>query len=209
MSLKECTTLTFGLGTHLRDSSRKDMNVMLNNENERGQDTQQPPSATNANSIQPISGTPVYDMNGHRLGTVDDPAMDHGALILRKGHIFPKDIAIPLSAIASADATGVRLAMTADDVRQERWNPLATIPPIDADIVTRGTTVRDTGEEVETRGITDIEQHPGLESRGTTVIDRNPNEMTRGTTVRDTEAPHHHAAGGSEGEAEAEASGEA
>lgn len=200
--MKGCTTLTLGLGALLRDSGRKDMNIMLNSENERGQSPQQTPSATNANSIQPIPGTPVYDVNGHRLGTVDDPAIDHGALILRKGHIFPKDIAIPLSAIASADATGVRLAMAADDVRQERWNPLATVPAINPDIVTRGTTVRDTGEEVETRGVTDIDRRSDLESRGTTVIDRDPGEMTRGTTVRDTEAPHPHAAGGTEGAAE-------
>ncbi|MGZ3663975.1 MAG: PRC-barrel domain-containing protein [Ktedonobacterales bacterium] len=176
---------------------------MGNNENERGQDPKQNLSTTAATSIHLIPGTPVYDVNGRRLGEVDDPAMDNGALILREGHIFPKDIAIPLSAIASADATGVRLAMTADDVRQERWNPLATVPAIDPDIVTRGTTVIDTGEKVEMRGTTDIDRDADLESRGTTVIDHDPDEMTRGTTVRDTGAPHRHAAGGTEGEAKA------
>jgi hypothetical protein len=176
---------------------------MRNNENERGQDSQQNPSTTTATSIQLVPGTPVYDVNGHRLGTVDDPAMDSGALILRKGHIFPKDIAIPLSAIASADASGVRLAMKADDVRQERWNPLATVPTINPDVVTRGTTDRDTDEEVEERGTTDIDRRSDIESRGTTVIEHDASEMTRGTTVRDTGTPHHHAAGGTEGEAEA------
>ncbi|HEX8035742.1 MAG TPA: PRC-barrel domain-containing protein [Ktedonobacterales bacterium] len=176
---------------------------MGNNENERGQDPQQHPSITTATSIQLVPGTPVYDVNGQRLGEVDDPAMDHDALILREGHIFPKDIAIPLSAIASADATSVRLAMTADDVRQERWNPLATVPAIDPDIVSRGTTDIDTGEEVEERGTTDIDRRSDIESRGTTVIEHDASEMTRGTTVRDTGAPHHHVAGGTEGETEA------
>jgi uncharacterized protein (TIGR02271 family) len=71
--------------------------------------------ATNAGQ-QFAQGTPVYDVNGDKIGTVADVDQQNNGLVIQKGLFFPKDIPVPMSAIARSDAEGIYLNTTKDDV---------------------------------------------------------------------------------------------
>jgi hypothetical protein len=66
--------------------------------------------------------TPVYDVNGGKIGSVED--INRDTLVLQKGMFFPKDISVPLAAIHHADAGGVYLGLTKDQVEHEEWGSL-------------------------------------------------------------------------------------
>lgn len=65
---------------------------------------------------QVAQGTPVYDVNGDKVGTVADLDQANNAMVIQKGLFFPKDIQVPLSTVARSDADGVYLSVTKDDV---------------------------------------------------------------------------------------------
>lgn len=71
-------------------------------------------------------GTPVYDINGDKIGTTE--GVQGSTLIIQKGIFFPKDISIPLAAVRQADAGGVYLSLTKDQVQHEDWGSLSGQP---------------------------------------------------------------------------------
>ncbi|HZC05784.1 MAG TPA: DUF2382 domain-containing protein [Ktedonobacterales bacterium] len=71
---------------------------------------------------QIMEGTPVYDVNGDKVGEVSDRGLQRKALIVHKGLIFTKDLYVPLSAIRGQDADGVYLNLAKDDIKSQNWD---------------------------------------------------------------------------------------
>ncbi len=65
---------------------------------------------------QITEGTTVYDAAGEKIGRVRGSDAQGGYLDVEKGWLFPKDVYIPLSAIARSDADGVYLTLYKDDL---------------------------------------------------------------------------------------------
>ena len=59
-------------------------------------------------------GTPVYDVNGAKVGTVSEHGVQDNALVIHHG-LLRDDVYIPLSVIDSKDADGVYLSISKDD----------------------------------------------------------------------------------------------
>jgi uncharacterized protein (TIGR02271 family) len=66
-------------------------------------------------------GTPVYDINGDKVGTVAEADPQNNGLIIQKGLFFPKDIPVPMSAITRSDPDGIYLNVSKDDVSNGNW----------------------------------------------------------------------------------------
>ncbi len=91
--------------------SRKDKDMLDN----RGMDP-------NLTGLQFIEGTPVYDINGDKVGEVSEHGVQAGRLVIHKGLFFPKDIYVPLSAMRGADANGVYLNLSKEDINNRDWD---------------------------------------------------------------------------------------
>jgi len=92
------------------------------------------------NAPTPLAGTPVYDANGGKLGTVTRYDGQQAYFVMEKGALFHKDVYVPLDAIAGAHADGIRLYITRDDLRNVKWDQppasgSATTSPTDADML--------------------------------------------------------------------------
>lgn len=72
-------------------------------------------------------GTPIYDASGDKVGVVGGPTGTHNYIVAQKGWLFPKDIYIPLGAIRSVGPNGVRLTLTKDDLKEDRYEQ----PPVE------------------------------------------------------------------------------
>lgn len=121
---------------------------------------------------------PIYDANGEKLDTISENCLQGSCLVLHEGVIFPRDVYVPLSAVQSSDANGVRLSMTRAELMHERYatpNPGSTI--IRATLVSRGTDVIDRNEPLISKGTDVIERDEPLISKGTDVIDRDEGEV--------------------------------
>ncbi|HEX6796109.1 MAG TPA: hypothetical protein VF116_00195 [Ktedonobacterales bacterium] len=74
---------------------------------------------------QVTTGMEVYDANGDKVGTLDQPPVRDGALVVQKG-FFPHDIYVPLSAISRMMSNGIYLTLTRDELNGGQYkNPLA------------------------------------------------------------------------------------
>jgi hypothetical protein len=62
-----------------------------------------------------VQGTPVYDINGAKVGTVSEHGVQRGYLVIHHG-LLRDDIYIPLDMIQGSDANGVALNMTKQEV---------------------------------------------------------------------------------------------
>src|SRR5260221_14264082 len=62
-----------------------------------------------------VQGTPVYDINGVKVGTVSEHGVQRGYLVIHHG-LLRDDIYIPLDMIQGSDANGVALNMTKQEV---------------------------------------------------------------------------------------------
>ncbi|MGZ3601439.1 MAG: YsnF/AvaK domain-containing protein [Ktedonobacterales bacterium] len=71
------------------------------------------------------AGTPVYDVNGTKVGTVSEQGVQGDNLVLQKGLFFPHDYFVPLRAITHADADGLYLSVTKDDVTNQTFDNVA------------------------------------------------------------------------------------
>ena len=71
---------------------------------------------------QIMEGTPVYDVNGDKVGEVSDRGLQRQALIVHKGLIFPKDLYIPINAIRGRNADGVYLNVAKNDINSQNWS---------------------------------------------------------------------------------------
>ena len=70
------------------------------------------------------TGMDVYDLNGDKVGTLDQPPLRSGALVVQKGFFFPHDIYVPLSAIARTASNGIYLNLTKDQLNGDQYkNP--------------------------------------------------------------------------------------
>ncbi len=66
-------------------------------------------------------GTTVYDASGEKIGRVRASDPQGGYLAVEKGWLFPKDVYIPLSAIARSDTGGVYLTVSKDDLSADAY----------------------------------------------------------------------------------------
>lgn len=66
-------------------------------------------------------GTDVFDINGEKIGSVQQYSPQSNYLVLQKGAIFKKDIYVPLSALDSVTTDGVRLNLSKDDLKEDRY----------------------------------------------------------------------------------------
>lgn len=71
---------------------------------------------------QLTEGTPVYDVNGNKVGTVNEQGVQGDNLVLQKGLFFPHDYYVPLRAIMHVDADGIYLNVTKDDVTNQTFD---------------------------------------------------------------------------------------
>lgn len=74
-------------------------------------------------SIMP--GATVYDVNGDKVGTAQQYNPELDCLVVEKGILFTKDIYVPASTIESSDANGIRVSLSKDELKDERY----TQPP--------------------------------------------------------------------------------
>lgn len=81
-------------------------------------------------------GTPVYDVNGDKVGEVSGRGLTQNTLLVQKGLIFPKDLHIPLSAISRSGAEGVYLNLPKSEIKNQNWDK----PPSDVTTDMAGST---------------------------------------------------------------------
>ncbi|MGE5334773.1 MAG: hypothetical protein ACM3N4_08755 [Nitrososphaerota archaeon] len=74
-------------------------------------------------SIMP--GATVYDVNGDKVGTAQQYNPQADCLVVEKGMFFTKDIYIPASMIERSDANGIRVRLSKDELKDDRY----TQPP--------------------------------------------------------------------------------
>ena len=66
------------------------------------------------------NGTPVYDVNGRRVGTLSVGATGDYLVILPDG-ADAAPLYVPLSAVGRSDATGIYLDLTSTDLADAAW----------------------------------------------------------------------------------------
>lgn len=79
-----------------------------------------------------VAGAPVYDVNGEEVGAVSEHGVRDDALVVHQG-ILHDNVYVPLGLIRSADAAGVHLTISNDDMAERQWSALhadsAVVPP--------------------------------------------------------------------------------
>jgi hypothetical protein len=78
-------------------------------------------------------GLQVYDVNGARVGTVQDYNTDTGWMLVDKGVLIEKDLYIPFSAITSIDPREIYLALPKDVLTRDYANPPARTTTTEVD----------------------------------------------------------------------------
>ncbi len=135
-------------------------------------------SAYNQDNVmgwQFAEGTPVYDVNGAKVGTISEPGVQGDNLVLQKGLIFPHDYYVPVRTVSRADADGIYLNVTKDDVTNQAFDNAAATDTLD-----------DTGEYNDT---VMASQLPGSTVQG------NPLSERMATDTSYTANPAGHASG--------------
>jgi uncharacterized protein (TIGR02271 family) len=112
----------------------KGLRAMLDNQD-------QPQTSSEKGEAPIVSGTPVFDVAGEKLGDVSEPDAGTGYLIVHKGFLFPKDIYVPESAIARKTTDGVFLNLDKRQIQDQGWSQ----PPTSASAGWTDTTQSDTG----------------------------------------------------------------
>ena len=72
------------------------------------------------------AGTPVFDADSKKLGTVEAYDGSTGYMRVEKGALFPKDIFLPVTAVSFLDDRGIHLSETKDTV----MNRFSRVPEI-------------------------------------------------------------------------------
>lgn len=65
--------------------------------------------------------TPVYDVNGDKVGNISFSAMRDGYVVIEKGVIFTQELFIPVTAIQTREANEVRLLLSKNELKNDRW----------------------------------------------------------------------------------------
>jgi len=108
-------------------------------------------NVTGATGQHIARGMPVYDVHGDKVGTIRAWDQQSNSMIIQKGLFFPKDIAVPMGAIARSNTDGVYLSVTKHDVSSGNFGAASTIgtqtastgTAADTNMRTRGTTSED------------------------------------------------------------------
>lgn len=66
-------------------------------------------------------GSTVYDVSGDKVGTVNSYDPQGNFLVVEKGLLFPHELYIPTSAVASGDANGIQLNLSKAELKDERY----------------------------------------------------------------------------------------
>lgn len=69
-----------------------------------------------------FEGEAVFDAADEKVGTLHEYNAREGYLVVQKGWLFPKDLFIPVSAVARNDADGVYLNLHKDDLGQHAYD---------------------------------------------------------------------------------------
>lgn len=69
-----------------------------------------------------VPGTPVYDIDGSKVGEVNRFDGQQGYLDVKKGLIFTRDVYIPLSAIGQRTADGIYLNLQKSELTNQNWD---------------------------------------------------------------------------------------
>jgi hypothetical protein len=93
-----------------------------------------------------MHGTPVFDVNGDKLGTVADADPQRNELIIQKGLIFHKDLPIPMSAIVRSDDDGIYLNVTKDDANNGIWATAGSARGVSTDTPYRADATQPAGD---------------------------------------------------------------
>lgn len=108
------------------------------------------------------TGTDVYDANGDKVGTLDQPPMRDGALVVQKGFFFPHDIYVPLSAVARTMSDGIYLNLTKDQLNGDQYKnlPIAgeTATGMRPELAGQGTMPRGTQTDERTIDVPVVEE---------------------------------------------------
>jgi hypothetical protein len=86
-------------------------------------------TADSGTNLQIVEGMTVFDAAGDKVGKLDIYNPEGGFLDIRKGWIFPKDIYVPVRAVARTDADGIYLGLYKEDLEHAEYAP----PPAQAD----------------------------------------------------------------------------
>jgi hypothetical protein len=78
-------------------------------------------TADSGTNLQIVEGMTVYDAGGDKVGTLDAYNAEGGFLDIRKGWLFPKDIYVPVRAVARTDAEGIYLSVNKDDLKRAEY----------------------------------------------------------------------------------------
>ena len=70
-------------------------------------------------------GTTVYTSDGDKIGDVAEVQQSY--FVVEKGFIFTEDLYIPMSALASRDADGVRLTLSKDEIETQDWSSVPVL----------------------------------------------------------------------------------
>ncbi len=65
--------------------------------------------------------TPVFDVNNDKVGTVVLSALRDGYFVVEKGLIFTHELYLPPTAIQASGPDGVRLRLSKDELKDDRW----------------------------------------------------------------------------------------
>jgi len=76
----------------------------------------------NTTGTQVAVGMAVYDVEGERIGTIDQHTVPGQYIAVQKGSLFHKDIYIPFDAIQRSDINGVYLSIHRNDLDAEQYN---------------------------------------------------------------------------------------
>jgi len=139
-----------------------------------------------------IEGTPVYDVNGEKVGTVIKHGLVENTLILHKGIFFHRDIQVPLSTVQRSDANGIYLSVSKDELQHERYAaPPATSESGAGELISQGVDEIEQTPDTFTKGTDTIEQTPDTFTKGTDTIEQTPDTFTKGTDTieRNAEGP--------------------
>lgn len=76
----------------------------------------------NTMGTQVAVGMIVYDVEGERIGTIDQHTVPGQYIAVQKGSLFHKDVYISFNAIQRSDINGVYLSMHRNDLDAEQYN---------------------------------------------------------------------------------------
>lgn len=71
---------------------------------------------------QIVDGTPIFDVDGDKVGTVSQYNPQDAYLVMQKGWFFPHDVYVPLNAVSRQDADGLYLRYQKDDLKDLNWD---------------------------------------------------------------------------------------